>query len=169
MHGLQRCFFFVVLLFYGSVFGRSKRICANHLHPSRNNRNSNRPTRSRRSFPSLLSFLSSVVTESVTSEKTSHVAALHRKLLVDGDDAEDNEADEDSPSSTPVPSISSDKTSSKVDGKRDNVGHNASNKIQVAPSKKKSSSTKAKSDATAVRTPSGSSTPDYNYASLWYS
>ena len=151
MHGLQRCLLFAVVVFYGSVVGRSsKRIRTNHPHHSKNNRNY-RPSRSSRSFPSLLSFLSSVIGTSVTSEGPSHVAALHRKLSVNSD-AEDDDVDEDVAPSTPVPSISREKSSSssKVDAKRDNIGHNTSNKIQVAKSKK----TKA-TDVTAARTPSG--------------
>ena len=157
MHGLQRCFFFAVVLCFGSVFGRSKRIRTNHQQ-CRTDRNSNRPSRSRRPFPSLLSFLSSVVTTSDASEK-SHVAALHRKLSIGGDAEEDAEADDDIQPSKPIPSVktsvkSSGKSSSKDEGKRDNVGHNASNKIQVAKSKKKTA-TAATADTTAVRTPSG--------------
>ena len=145
MHGLQRCFLFAILVIYGSVFGRSERIRTNQHH-----RNNNRPTRSHRRYPSLLSFLSSVVAASGTSE-TSHIAALHRKLSVDGD-AEDEDTDEDIPASIPVPSLSSSKSSVKVNAKRDNVGHNASKKIQVAKSTKKSPTVK---DTTVERTPSG--------------
>ena len=143
MHGLQRCFLFTILVIYGSVFGRSERIRTNQHH----HRNNNRPTRSHRRYPSLLSFLSSVVAASGTSE-TSHVTALHRKLSVD-----DEDTDEDiMPASTPVPSLSSSKSSVKVDAKRDNVGHNASKKIQVAKSKKKYPTVK---DTTVERAPSG--------------
>ena len=150
MHGFQRCFLFAMLLFYGSVFGRSKGIRVHHQQHSRNNRNNNRPTRSRRHYPSLLSFLSSVVVASVTSE-TSHIATLHRKLTIDGD-AEDDDADEDIPTTTPVLSPSKSQSSRKLDAKRDNVGHNASKKIHVAKSKKKSAMT---TDSTTVHASSG--------------